>query len=241
MRFIRSLAFVVWLYVTMAILGIFFAPIVFFLRGFGITVMRLWAHLTLFALRWIVGARVTIEGREHLPIGGCVVAMKHQSMLDTIVPFLFLKDPAIVYKQELSRAPIFGWYLARTHMIPVARESHAVALKAMLRAAREAAAAGREIFIFPEGTRQWLGAKPDYKPGVAALYRDLNLPCAPVATNSGVVWKPKGLMRSPGHVYVKILPPIAPGLPRAEFMAELQARIETASEALLPDKLKRAA
>jgi 1-acyl-sn-glycerol-3-phosphate acyltransferase len=97
------------------------------------------------------------------------------------------------------------------------------------------------VVIFPEGTRQDLVAAPDYKPGIAAMYKDLNLPVTPVALNTGLIWKPKGLMRSPGRVTIKILPPIPAGLPREEFMRELETRIEGECQALLPAERRRAA
>ena len=63
----------------------------------------------------------------------------------------------------------------------------------------------------------------------------------PVALNTGLIWKPKGLMRSPGRVTIKILPPIPAGLPREEFMRELETRIESECQALLPAERRRAA
>jgi 1-acyl-sn-glycerol-3-phosphate acyltransferase len=126
-------------------------------------------------------------------------------------------------------------------MIPVDREAHAKALKDMLRAARKVIAKGRQIIIYPEGTRQEIDAPPDYKPGIAALYKDLALPVTPIALNTGLVWKPSGIMRRPGHVTIKILPPIPAGLPREEFMARLEQVIETESQALLPPDKRRSA
>jgi 1-acyl-sn-glycerol-3-phosphate acyltransferase len=120
-------------------------------------------------------------------------------------------------------------------MIPIDREGHAIALRGMIRAAVKQAAKGRPILIFPEGTRQEPGAPPDYKPGVAALYRELNLPCTPVAANTGLCWPPHGLKRYPGRAVIEFLPPIAPGLSRKDFMDALEHAIETASTALLKE------
>jgi 1-acyl-sn-glycerol-3-phosphate acyltransferase len=112
-------------------------------------------------------------------------------------------------------------------------------LKSIVRGARQAVAKGGQVLIFPEGTRQPLDAPPDYKPGIAAMYKDLNIPVTPIALSTGLVWKPEGIMRSPGAAVIKILPPIPPGLPRDEFMRELENRIETESQALLPPNLRR--
>jgi 1-acyl-sn-glycerol-3-phosphate acyltransferase len=134
--------------------------------------------------------------------------------------------------------PVFGFYM-KYGMIPVDRDAHAKALKDMLRAARTVIAKGRQIVIYPEGTRQELDAPPDYKPGIAALYKDLGLPVTPIALNTGLVWKPSGIMRRPGHVTIRILPPIQAGLPRDEFMRELERVIESESQALLPPDKRR--
>src|SRR5262245_34286758 len=108
MAFARSLVFVVWLYGTMAFSGIVGAPWTLFSRKGSLFAMRIWAPLTIFGLRWICGVRVKIEGREHIPMGRAIVAMKHQAMFDTLMPGLLLSDPCIIYKAELSRAPMFG-------------------------------------------------------------------------------------------------------------------------------------
>jgi 1-acyl-sn-glycerol-3-phosphate acyltransferase len=238
MKLVRSIIFVIWLYATMAVVGIgLWVPVMIDDRHVW-TALRAWARCTLWGLRWIIGARVSFEGLEHVPQGGALIAMKHQSMLDTIVPSLFLPRPVYVYKAELGNTPVMGAYLKR-NQIGVDRGGHARALKSVVRGARNAVAKGGQVLIFPEGTRQPLDAPPDYKPGIAAMYKDLNIPVTPVAVNTGLIWKPKGLMRSPGHVTFKVLPPIPAGLPREEFMRELERVIESESQALLPPDKRR--
>jgi 1-acyl-sn-glycerol-3-phosphate acyltransferase len=238
MKLVRSIIFVIWLYATMAVVGIgLWVPVMIDDRHVW-TALRAWARCTLWGLRWIIGARVSFEGLEHVPQGGALIAMKHQSMLDTIVPSLFLPRPVYVYKAELGNTPVMGAYLKR-NQIGVDRGGHAKALKSVVRGARNAVAKGGQVLIFPEGTRQPLDAPPDYKPGIAAMYKDLNIPVTPVAVNTGLIWKPKGLMRSPGHVTFKVLPPIPAGLPREEFMRELERVIESESQALLPPDKRR--
>jgi 1-acyl-sn-glycerol-3-phosphate acyltransferase len=198
--------------------------------------MRGWGRSTLWGLKWIIGVTVAFEGLEHLPKGAALIASKHQTTLDTVLPAQFLSAPVFVVKKELISMPVFGFYM-KYGMIPVDREAHAKALKDMLRAARTVIAKGRQIVIYPEGTRQELGAPPDYKPGIAALYKDLGLPVTPIALNTGLVWRPSGIIRTPGHVTIKVLPAIPAGLPRDEFMRELERVIESESQALLqPDK-----
>ncbi len=233
MRLVRSLLYVVWLYLTMVAIGLvgIIARLVHSRAIFW--AQKAWSQAALWGLAPIAGVRVKIEGRQNLPAGAMLLAAKHQSQLDTIVPFVLFEDAAFVLKQELLKTPVFGWYVANAGHIPIDRTASAAALKAMLRAARPARDAGRAIIIFPEGTRQKAGDVGEYKPGVAALYRDLNVPCVPVALDSGRSWPPSGFLLTPGDVTFKILAPIPPGLARDDFMARLQETIETESAALL--------
>ena len=233
MNVLRSIVFIVWIYGSMTVIGVTFAPLAVFSEKGAIQAARTWAAALIWGARALCGIKLEVRGREHIPRGPALVAAKHQSMMDTIIPFAILQNPSVVLKRELLKLPIFGWFAQRAGMIVVNREAHAAALRAMLRDARDRAAKNREIFIFPEGTRQAPGAPPDYKSGVAALYRDLKLPCTPVALNIGQVWPAHGLVRRPGVAVIEFLPAITPGLSREEFMAELEARIETASTALL--------
>ncbi len=109
-------------------------------------------------------------------------------MWDTFALVPLLHDPAIVLKDELKWIPVYGWFCLKFEHILVKRERAAVALKAMLRDAKDRAAQGRQILIFPEGTRRVPGAPPDYKPGYVALYEGLGLPAVPLALNSGLYW-----------------------------------------------------
>lgn len=233
MMYARSLLFVLWLYGSMTVCGVVGAPFAAFRTSAAVATARAWARAALFGARWICGIRVQIRGLDKIPAAPVLFAMKHQAMLDTLMPFFLTRSPSIVLKRELLAMPIFGWYARRAGFIPVDREAHAAALKAMLRAARAEYQKGRSIVIFPEGTRQPIGAPPDYKPGVAAIYRDLGAPCVPVALNSGVCWPAHGILRKPGLVTLDILDVIPPGLSREDFMSTLQTRIETASAALL--------
>ncbi len=238
MTFIRSLIFAVWFYATMLVYGLFFMPFVLMNDRYVWVGMRAWSNALLWGLRWFCGLRVKFEGLENVPKGSALIASKHQATLDTLLPVHFVKEPVFVVKRELQDAPVFGFYMKRG-MIPVDREAHAKALKDMLRAARAAIAKGRQIVIYPEGTRQELDAAPDYKSGVAAMYRDLGLPVTPIALNTGLCWAPSGIIRKPGVVTIKVLPPIPAGLSREDFMTQLEAVVEGESQALLPPQRRR--
>jgi 1-acyl-sn-glycerol-3-phosphate acyltransferase len=230
---VRSLIFVAWLYLSMAIFALLLSPVLLFGHRASMVVVRMWAAFIRFGLSAICGVRIEVRGLEHRPAGPALIAGKHQGMLDVIAPFTFLDDPCYVMKKELMVLPFFGWFAARTKMIAVDRAAHSAALKGMVRQARARHAECRQILIFPEGTRKLPGEAPDYKPGIAALYRDLDSPCVPMATNAGQHWPAHGFRRTPGTVVYEFLPAIPAGLKRAEFMARLEAELETASTALL--------
>lgn len=197
--------------------------------------MEIWAGVSLWGLKHIAGLNYEVRGRENLPKGAALVASKHLSMWETIAAHILFSDPAQIMKRELLRVPVYGWYAQKVEMIVIDREAGAKTIRTMIADAKGRLAQGRPILIFPEGTRQPLGAQPDYKPGIAALYGALDLPCVPMAHNSGLYWPRRGFSRKPGKIIVEFLPPIPPGLRRAEFMTELERRIESATARLLAE------
>jgi len=221
-------------YVWSAAVAILGTPLLLAGPGPILKMFDFWASGILVLLRVICGVRVEIRGREHVPTGPALVAPKHQCMLDVFAQFTVLPKTAFVMKQELMWIPWFGWYASKVRTVVIKRETQAAALKKLVREAKERFAENRQVVIFPEGTRTEPGAPGDYKPGIAALYRELDVPVHPVATNSGVHWPRHGFLRKPGVIVFEYLEPIPPGLKRAEFMRILQERIETASEKLLP-------
>ena len=96
--------------------------------------------------------------------------------------------------------------------------------------ARRAIAEGRQIIIFPEGTRRPPFAPPEYRHGVARLYAELGVPCLPIALNSGLFWPRHALVHRRGTILAECLPPIPPGLPPEVFAARLKEAIESATE-----------
>lgn len=232
---LRSLVFMAWMYGLLAVMGTLCAPLLLGPRRWVLAAVEVWRRLVMRGLRVICGLSVEVRGLEHLPPGPCLIAAKHHAMLDTIAPFDWLPDPAYVLKRELMRLPFYGWYAGKTEQIPIDREGNARTLRALMHAARDRLEDGRSVVIFPEGTRSEPGAAPDYKPGVAALYRDLGVPCVPMATNSGLYWPAHGVVRRPGVAVYELLEPIPPGMKRASFMALLEDRIEGGTQRLLAE------
>jgi len=186
-----------------------------------------WQHCVEWMERNILGLRSRVIGRENVPDGPCIIAAKHQSAWETLRLNILFYNPAIVLKKELVLLPIWGWYARRCGMIPIDRGGGAIALMRMMDAARRAKEEGRKIVIFPQGTRVPPGERKPYKSGIAALYKELNLPIVPMTVNSGLFWPKGAFIKKPGVITVEFLPPIPPGLPRQEMMRILESRLET--------------
>ena len=240
MLVLRSLAFNIAFYVNLVLWLVAILPTIVLPRRALIAAVKGWGRSNLILMRIIVGTRMEVRGKERIPKGALLVAAKHQSFWETFALLHLFDDPCYILKRELMWIPFFGWYLRKARMIPVDRGARSAAMKAMNLAAEHEIEAGRQILIFPEGTRVEVGAAPDYKPGIAALYRDLECPCVPMATNSGVHWPAHGFRRFPGTVVYEFLPAIPAGLKRAEFMALLEERIEGASDAMLAAEVRPA-
>lgn len=238
MILVRSFLFAVVFYTWSAAYAVAMVPMLAAPRSWILAGMRFWSRSVNLLLRVICGIRVEIRGREHVPSADVLIASKHQTMFDVFVQFGVLRGSLFVFKKELLIIPIFGWIALKIGSIVVDREGQATALRDMVRRAQEQFRLGdRQLVIFPEGTRKSPGAPPDYKPGVAGLYRELGVPVHPVATNAGVHWPAHGFLRRPGVIVYEYLEPIPPGLKRAEFMRLLEERIETASNRLLAEGL----
>ncbi len=232
---LRSIVFAAVFYLNTAVFLLLGSPLLLGPRSWAMAALKLHARVSLWWLEAIVGTRMEVRGLERLPPGPVLIAAKHQSAWDTFALIPLFRDPALVMKAELMRIPFYGWFSRKFGMIPIRREAGPSAMRELLREARARAAAGREILVFPEGTRRAPGAPPDYKPGLTLLYEGLGLPCVPLALNSGLFWPRRRLERFPGTIVVEILEPIAPKLHRSEFKAVVVERIETACARLVAE------
>jgi len=232
---LRSLAFNIVYIGWTAILALVYLPLLAAPRRVMVAGTKLWLAGLRGAAWHLAGVRYRIKGLENLPAGAVIIAAKHQSAWDTFLFHGLLADPAYVLKRELFRIPLVGWYMKATGMIGIDRSAGASALKAMLNACGAVLAEGRQVIIFPEGTRTAPGESRPYHPGVAALYQKFpDVPVVPVALNSGLSWRRKAFLKRPGTVTVHILPPLEPGLERRRFLEILRGRVEDAVAAL-PD------
>ena len=232
---VRSIAFNVLFYVN-TIFWLLVGIPTFLMPYWGIVeVAKAWGRVNLVLLRWTVGIKVEIRGAEKIPKGGLIVAAKHQSAWETFVLVTLFDEPLYIVKRELMWIPFFGWLMAKGRMVPVDRSAGSHALIDMTERARIERGRGRQLIIFPEGTRRPAGAEPRYKYGVAHLYAAEGVPCVPIALNSGLFWPRRTILRHPGTVLVEVLDPIMPGLDKEVFFKRLQDAIEPATARLIAE------
>ncbi len=208
MLFLRSLAFNIVLFSTGISIGLWLRvsrsqDSILILQG-----GQLWARISLRALRAICGTRIEVEGREFLPRSGpALIAAQHQSAFDILLWLTLLPQPAYVLKQELVDIPVLGILLPGAGFIAVDRDGAAASLRKMVADCRRAVAAGRQIVIFPEGTRVAPGERGTVQPGIVALARSLRLPVIPASTDSGRYWGKRAFKKYPGTLRVTLYPP----------------------------------
>lgn len=188
-----------------------------------VSVPKLWARVSLFGLRLFCGINLRVEGREYLPSGPAIIAAQHQSALDILIWLAVLPYPALVFKQELDKIPLFGNLLRPSGMIGVDRAGGAAALRKMAVECRAALADGRQVLIFPEGTRVATGIQVRLHTGIIAIAKSAAAPVIPAATDSGLRWGPRAFSKNPGTVTIKLFPPLNPTLRREDVMTELTA------------------
>ncbi|NVO56563.1 1-acyl-sn-glycerol-3-phosphate acyltransferase [Rhodobacteraceae bacterium B1Z28] len=230
-QWVRSLIFMIAIYVWMLILGIVFLPYALFAKRGALQACKTYARSTMWLARWMVGIRCEVRGS--VPVGEVVVGAKHQSFLDIIMIFNAVPHGKFIMKRELLWTPVIGLYARRLGCIPVNRGKKGAAVAKMVKDVANEFTEPGQLVIYPQGTRVAPGVRKPYKVGTAILYEGLGFPCVPVATNAGVFWPRTGILRKPGLATVDFLDPIAPGVARNEFIERLEDVIEARSNELM--------
>ena len=232
-QWIRSLFFIVQMYLMMFLMALYFTPLAIWRREWAFRGVHTYCRWVRWTAAWMVGLHSEVRGE--VPTGEVMVASKHQSFFDIIIIVSVVPRPKFIMKQQLKWAPIVGYYAKRIGCIAVDRGKRSLAIKQMVADVKSGAQQPGQLIIFPQGTRVAAGAKAPYKIGTGVLYRETGEDCVPAATNVGVFWKRHGIMRHPGLAVVEFLPHIKPGLPLEAFMTELEGAIETGSNRLMAE------
>ena len=232
---LRSIIFNVIFYINLILFLVLGSWLLLAPRIWAIRALQAWAKSSLWWLKIICAINIEVRGQEHILAGPCLVAGKHQSFWETFAVLPLFDDPCMVLKRELTFIPFFGWFCLKFKMIAVERSAGSAALRKLVARGKEEVARGRAIIIMPEGTRRGVDDPPDYKPGAAALYNALSVPCVPFGLNSGLFWPRRKFLRNPGTIIVEFLPAIPAGLPRKEFQKRLELAIESSSTRLISE------
>lgn len=231
LQWIRSVLFNVQIYAVMAVMAVLFFPVALWSRDGAILACKTWCRWVIWSASWMIGLAVEIRGTP--PSGPALVAAKHQSFFDIIVIFRNLPLPRFIMKRILIYSPILGQYAWRVGCVPVDRGKRGAAIAQMVQDVTRSLRRPGQLVIYPQGTRVAPGDRKPYKIGTGILYETMQQPCVPVATNIGVFWPKRGVMRKPGAAVVEFLDPIPPGLTRDAFLTRIETDIETASNRLM--------
>ena len=229
MLFIRSLIFNIFLYVGLILIFILAIPTLILPSKFTIFFGRLSAKYLVFILKTILNTKVIFHGVENLKkIDNFFVASAHQSMFETFALQIPLDGPIFILKKELLNIPLFGWYLRKIGSIAIVRDTTTRENLNFFDKVRERIETSkRPLLIFPQGTRVKLDEQPPFKKGVGRIYKALNLPCVPVALNTGKVWPKNSFLKYPGDIHISFLEPIMSGKNNEEFVKDIENKIYT--------------
>ena len=226
-----SLIFIVQMYLSMAVLAVFFIPWAAVDRRGAFAGVHTYCQWVRFSARWLVGLKSQVRGE--VPQGEVMIAAKHQSFFDIIIMVSVCPRPKFIMKKQLVWAPILGWFALRMGCVPVDRGKRGAAIQKMVADVAAGRAQGGQMIIYPQGTRVAPDADRPYKVGTGVLYQELGQTCVPAATNVGVFWPRHGFYRRPGLAVVGFLDPIEPGRRKGAFMTQLKSTIEGASDRLM--------
>jgi len=230
-QYLRSLVFVGHIYVMMLVIGVVFAPYAIVTKNGARAACKTYSRYVFWSMRWMVGIKAEVRGP--VPEGEVLIAAKHQSFLDIMMIFTALPSAKFIMKREILWTPIIGLYAKRLECVAVERGKRGAAISKMVADVEAGRATPGQLIIYSQGTRVAPGVKAPYKVGTAVLYEQLGQPCVPVATNVGIFWPRKGIMRKPGTAIVEFLPAMPDGMERQAFLVHLEETVETRSDALM--------
>ncbi|MCY3879034.1 MAG: 1-acyl-sn-glycerol-3-phosphate acyltransferase [Rhodobacteraceae bacterium] len=230
-QWVRSLLFIMQMYVVMAVMALAITPLALFRIDFAYLAVRKFCLWVRFSARIIIGLDSEVRGT--VPAGEVLICAKHQSFFDILILCSVIERPRFVMKRQILMLPIVGYYARRIGCIPIDRGKGSIAIQQMLDGLAEGPPDVGPLIIYPQGTRVAPGAKRRYRIGSAVLYDQFASDCVPVAVNVGLFWPKAAVMRRKGVAVVEFLPPIEAGLPQEKFMARLEEVIESHSDRLM--------
>ena len=227
MIFFRSLFFNIFLYLGIALASLVASLFLFFKDQYVLFLGRFLSHYVIWILKIFLNTKIEFKGLENLKKHEkFFVASAHQSMFETFALQIVINGPIFILKKELTKIPFFGWGLKKIGAIVIVRNTVTKEnLNFFDRVKESVNKSNRPLLIFPQGTRIKYKEKVPFKKGVGRIYQTLEIPCVPVALNSGKVWPKNSFNKYPGKITISFLNPILPGLEKEKFIERLQADI----------------
>ena len=227
MIFFRSLFFNIFLYLGIALASLVASLFLFFKDQYVLFLGRFLSHYVIWILKIFLNTKIEFKGLENLKKHEkFFVASAHQSMFETFALQIVINGPIFILKKELTKIPFFGWGLKKIGAIVIVRNTVTKEnLNFFDRVKESINKSNRPLLIFPQGTRIKYKEKVPFKKGVGRIYQTLEIPCVPVALNSGKVWPKNSFNKYPGKITISFLNPISPGLEKEKFIERLQTDI----------------
>ena len=227
MQFIRSLLFTILFYLTLVLVFVLAIPTLILPSKSTLVCGKILAHMIIYLLRFVLGVKVTFSGIENLNKNErFFVASAHQSLLETFILQAPLQYPIFILKKELLKIPLFGWYLKKIGSIDIVRDTTTKDnLNFFDKIKNNIESSKRPLLIFPQGTRVKFGERLPFKKGAGRIYEALNLPCVPVALNTGKVWPKNSFLKYNHDIVISFLEPIVPGKDKNVFISDVENKI----------------
>jgi len=233
LQWLRSFLFAAQMYLLMPLVALVFFPFALFDRRMAYVFVKSYARYCRWSLGWMTGLKTEVRGE--IPTDVCLIASKHQSFLDVLLILSVAWQPRVIVKREVHYLPVFRFFGSRIGNVPVNRGTRGKAISKMKSDVESGKNLPGQLLIYPQGTRTAPGQKAPYKIGAGLLYEQTEMDCVPAATNVGIFWPKRGVYRKQGVAVVEFLPKIKAGMPRDEFMAEMEQVIESASDRLMAE------
>ena len=234
MLLLRSLLFNIFLYSGIATVFLFAIPALFLPSKITSIFGKFLGHYVVFIVRVFLSTKVEFKGLDNIPKNEkYFVASAHQSMFETFAFQSVLDYPVFILKKELLKIPLFGLYLKKIKSIEITRDTTTKDnLNFFDKIKNNIKISKRPLLIFPQGTRVKFGERLPFKKGAGRIYETLNLPCVPVALNTGKVWPKNSFLKHNHDIEISFLEPIEPGKDKNVFINDLETKIYSTIENL---------
>ena len=224
---VRNIFFLFVFYFGLIFFLILFIPTLLLTRNLVILGGRIVGYWTGFCLKLIMSTKIEIKGSDNLITNKkYFVVSSHQSIFETFFLQTIFDNSVFILKKELTKIPLFGWYLKKMGCISIDRNriskdnlNFSEQVKKILQDDR------RTLIIFPQGTRKSFDDRSRFKKGFSRIYNDLKISCLPVAINSGKVWPRNGRLKPNQTITISILNLFSNGLEKNELASKVEKSI----------------